>query len=74
MYEQYISLIDSFEIDDFKNDNNSIQEIIKDWLTHAQGQVTGEKLWNKYTTIQKELGLMKTRIKTIHVTFTVGSN
>ena len=64
MYEQYISLIDLFEIDDFKNDNNSIQEIIKGWLKHAQGQVTGEKLWNKYTAIQKELHLRHTMIKT----------
>ncbi len=64
MYEQYISLIDSFEIDDFENVNDNLKETMKDWLKHAQGQVTGEKLWNKYTAIQKELWLMPTRIKT----------
>ena len=30
MYEQYIALIDSFEIDDFKNVNENLQEIMKD--------------------------------------------
>ena len=64
MYEQYIALIDLFEADDFENVHDNLQEIMKDRLKHAQGQVTGEKLWNKYTAIQKELRLMHTRIKT----------
>ena len=64
MYEQYIALVDLFEADDFENIHDNLQEIMKDRLKHAQGQVTGEKLWNKYTAIRKELGLMHTRIKT----------
>ena len=64
MYEQYIALVDLFEPDDFENVHDNLQEIMKDRLKHAQGQVTGEKLWNKYTSIRKELRLMHTRIKT----------
>ena len=29
-YEKYIALIDFFEIDDFKNVNDNLQEIMKD--------------------------------------------
>ena len=44
MYEQYIALIDLFEADDFENVHDNLQDIMKDRLKHAQGQVTGEKL------------------------------
>ena len=64
MYEQYIALVDSFEADDFENVHDNLQKIMKDRLKYAQGQVTGEKLWNKYTAIRKEPRLMHTRIKT----------
>ena len=30
MYEQYIALIDSFEIDDFENVNDNLKETMKD--------------------------------------------
>ncbi len=35
-----------------------------DRLKHAQGPVTGEKLWIKFTAIRKELRIMHTKIKT----------
>lgn len=36
---------------------------MKDCMVHIQGQVTGDKLLNKYTAIQKDLFWMHAQIK-----------
>lgn len=62
--ERYKAIVQSFHPNDFQGSDIGLKNIMMDRLKHAQGPVTGEKLWNKFNTIRKELRIMHTKIKT----------
>ena len=64
MLERYKAIVQTFHPNDFQASDVGLKNIMMDRLKHAQGPVTGEKLWNKFTAIRKELRIMHTKIKT----------
>ena len=63
-FDCYRSIMCSFHSRDFNTSNVGLESTMMDCLKHAQGSMTGEKLWNKFNTITKDLCIMYTQIKT----------
>lgn len=64
MLERYKAIVRTFNPNNLKASDIGLKDIMMDRLKHAQGPVMGEKLWNKFNRIRKELRIMHTKIKT----------